>query len=37
MDLDEEARLRREKMTQLKKHFENDAFRDHLVRLTKKK
>jgi hypothetical protein len=31
MDLDEAARLRKEKMTQLKKHFENEVFRDDLV------
>jgi hypothetical protein len=32
MDVDEEARLRKEKMSQLKRRFENDTFRDELVR-----
>ena len=31
MDLDEAARLRKEKMSELKRHFENEVFRDDLV------
>ncbi len=32
MYVDKEARLRKEKMNQLKRRFENDTFKDELVR-----